>query len=242
MAMMLLNASAFAEIADIEEAIMNKDYVQAKELASQVLKNTAVQSQRIDAEYYLGLAQLRLGQYVDARKAFTIVMEASKDQGMHDKAAVGLLEGLMLAGFYKDALKEGERLLKKSPNSSFLSVVYLKLARANLKMMRWSKANEYLTQIIDEFPQSLEAPIARQLMEEKEYFTVQVGSFADKGHALALSNELKSVGQYAYIVETTTPDNKIFYRVRVGQTTSLADARDLEKNLTRMGYPTLIYP
>lgn len=234
--------TAFASLPEIEEAIMNKDYVQAKELAASLLKNTAVKAQRIEAEYYLGLAQLRLGQYTQARQAFGIVMEASKDDEIYDKAGVALLEGLMLAGYYKDALKEGERLLKKRPNSPFLSAVYLKLARANLKTMQWSKANEYLVKIVDEFPDSPEVPIAKQLMVEKEYFTVQVGSFEDKGRALSLTNALKSAGQYAYMVETKASDDKTFYRVRVGQTTSLADARDLEKQLKTLGYPTLIYP
>ncbi len=238
----LASRPANAAIGDIEAAVMDKDYVAVKQLATEVLKSTADKTKRVEAEYYLGLAQLRLGQYAQARKAFQMVMEATSDKDFYDKAAVGMLEGLVLAGFYKDALKEGERLLKRSPNSPFLSVVYLKMARTNLKMMQWSKANEYLNKILTEFPDSLEAPLARQLMEEKEYFTVQVGSFADKGRALALSNELKNAGHYAYIVEILSPEGNRFYRVRVGQMTSLPDAKNLEKRLAQLGYPTLIYP
>ncbi len=243
MAVFLLNLpQAHATMADIETAIMNKDYVQAKSLAANVLRTTSVPAQRIEAEYYFGLAQLRLGQYADARKAFGIVMAASTTQDMYDKAGLGAIDGLYMAGFYKDALKAEESLLKKSPKSQFLSSIYLKIARANLKLMRWTKANEYLTRIMKEFPQSFEAPIAKQLLEEKEYFTVQVGSFLDQGRAIALTNELKSTGQYAYIVETTSPDGQKFYRVRVGQLTSLQDAKSLENHLAKLGYPTLIYP
>ncbi len=242
MAGLLVGNIGCADIGDIEAAVMDKDYVAVKELATTVLKSTADKTKRIEAEYYLGLAQLRLGQYAQARKAFQMVMEATSDKDFYDKAAVGMLEGLVLAGFYKDALKEGERLLKRSPNSPFLSVVYLKMARTNLKMMQWSKANEYLNKILTEFPDSLEAPLAKQLMEEKEYFTVQVGSFTDKGRAVALSNELKISGHYAYIVEMLSPEGSKFYRVRVGQMTSLPDAKNLEKRLAQLGYPTLIYP
>ena len=63
MAVFLLNLpQAHATMADIETAIMNKDYVQAKSLAANVLRTTSVPAQRIEAEYYFGLAQLRLGQ------------------------------------------------------------------------------------------------------------------------------------------------------------------------------------
>ena len=108
--------------------------------------------------------------------------------------------------------------------------------------MRWEDANEYLNKIINEFPKSPEAPVAKQLLEEKQYFAVQVGSFLDKGRAITLIDDLKGSGQYAYVVETTASDGQKYYRVRVGQMSSLKDAEDLKKRLDKLGYPTLIYP
>ncbi|MBF0504205.1 MAG: tetratricopeptide repeat protein [Candidatus Omnitrophica bacterium] len=234
--------SVFAGLPDIEAAVMNKDYAQVRQLASQVLKDSNDPSQRTEAQYYFGLAQLRLGQYTDARSAFQTVMDAHPNQDIYDRAALGMAEGFYMAGYYKDALDTGGKLLKHSPHSSFLSLIYLKIARANLKLMRWEKANEYLNRVINEFPKSPEAPIARQLLEEKQYFAVQVGSFLDKGRAITLIDDLKGGGQYAYIVETTRADGQKFYRVRVGQMSSLKDAEELEKRLAKLGYPTLIYP
>jgi cell division septation protein DedD len=123
-----------------------------------------------------------------------------------------------------------------------LSLIYFKLAGADLKLMRWEDAHVFLNKIVKEFPQSPEAPIAKQLLEEKQYFAVQVGSFLDKGRALTLIDDLKGSGQYAYVVETTAPDGQIYFRVRVGQMSSLNDAEDLKKRLDKLGYPTLIYP
>lgn len=237
-----LGPVAQASLSDIEAAVMEKNYEQARSLATQLLKDTADVKQRISAQYYLGLSQMRLGKNVDARKAFEIVMQATTDQGLYENAALGMIEALYIPGFYKDALKEGERLLRKYPNSSSKSLIYLKIARANLKLMRWQKAKEYLQKITTEFPQSFEAPIAKSLLEEKEYFAVQVGSFLDRAKALKLTEELKSAGQYAYIVETVSFDKQTFYRVRVGQMTSLGQAQDLESQLSKSGYPTLIYP
>jgi tetratricopeptide (TPR) repeat protein len=233
---------AQAGLPEIEAAVMDKDYEGARNLASNLLKETSDSNQRISAQYYLGLSNMRLGKNVDARSAFEIVMQATADQELYDKAALGLIEALYAPGFYKDALKEGEKLLRKSPNSSSKSLIYLKIARANLKLTRWQKAKEYLLRITTEFPQSFEAPIAKGLLEEKEYFAVQVGSFLDRDKALRLAEELKAAGQYAYIIEMVSPEEKTFYRVRVGQMSSLGDAQALQSELVKSGYPTLIYP
>lgn len=235
-------STTYATTSDIEAALMEKNYEQVKALASDLLKTTSEPNDRIQAEYYLGLSQLRLGQYVDARSAFQIVMSAAESGDLHDRAALGMVEGLYAPGFYKDALRQAEELLRKSPRSSFLSLIYLKIARIHLKLTQWSLAKEYLQKIIKEFPQSLEATTAQNLMEEKEYFAVQVGSFLNKDKAMRLMEQLKAKGQYAYIVETNTVDGKKFYRVRVGQMTYLSEAQTLEGHLSQLGYPTLIYP
>ena len=233
---------AYAALPDIEAAVMNKDYAQARDLASQIIKDSNDPAERTEAQYYYGLAQLRLGQYADARSAFQSVMDTHPAQDIYDKAALSLTEGFYMDGFYTDALDTANQLLKKSPYSSFLSLIYFKIAGADLKLMRWEDAHEFLNKIINEFPQSPEAPIAKQLLEEKQYFAVQVGSFLDKGRALTLIDDLKGSGQYAYVVETTAPDGQKYYRVRVGQMSSLNDAEDLKKRLDKLGYPTLIYP
>ena len=233
---------AHAALPDIEAAVMNKDYAQARDLASRIIKDSNNPSDRTEAQYYYGLAQLRLGQYADARSSFQSVMEAHPLQDIYDKASLSLIEGFYMDGFYSDALDTAKRLLKKSPHSSFLSLIYIKIAGSDLKLMRWEDANKYLNQIITEFPQSPEAPVAKQLLEEKQYFAVQVGAYLDKGRALTLIDDLKGSGQYAYVIETTASNGQKYYRVRVGQMSSLKDAEDLKKRLDKMGYPTLIYP
>jgi tetratricopeptide (TPR) repeat protein len=233
---------AYAAMPDIEAAIMDKDYAKARELASGIMKDSNSPAERTEAQYYYGLAQLRLGQYDEARSSFQNVMDTHPAQDIYDKSALSLIEGFYMAGQYTDALQSSKELLKKSPQSSFLSLIYLKVSGADLKLMRWEDANEYLNKIITEFPHSPEAPIARQLLEEKQYFAVQVGSFLDKGRALSLIDDLKGNGQYAYVVETSGSDGQTYYRVRVGQMSSLTQAEELKKSLDKLGYPTLIYP
>lgn len=234
--------TVYASISDIEAAIMDKNYELAKELSASQLKASLDPQEKIQLEYYLGLSQLRLGQYSQARSAFQIVMSVTDSKDLYDRAALGMIEALYVPGFYKDALKEAQKLLSKSPNSSFKSIIYLKIARIYLKMTQWSMAKDFLQKIIVEFPSSLEASIAKNLMEEKDFFAVQVGSFLDQEKAQNLLEQLKAKGQYAYILETSSSDGKKFYRVRVGQMASLSDAKTLEAQLAQSGYPTLIYP
>jgi cell division septation protein DedD len=123
-----------------------------------------------------------------------------------------------------------------------MSLIYLKAARANLKLARWTKAREFLQKIQKEYPDSFENGVAKRLLDEKQYFTVQVGAFTEQPRAERLVQELIERKEYAYIVETKSPDGTLFYRVRVGQMTALKDAQVLETKLSGFGYPTLIYP
>ena len=239
---MVLATNAFAGISDIETAVMDRDYETARSLSSTLMRNSSDPKERLQAQYYLGLSQLRLGKFAESRKTFEHVMQAHPSGDLYDKAAVGHIESLHMAGFYRDVVSEAEHFLIRYPKSSYLSVVYFKLARANLKLMNWQKANDLLTKIVKDFPQSMEASLAKQLLEEKQYFAVQVGSFNDKTRAVDLANNLKDSKYYAYLVETVSGNNEKFYRVRVGQITSLEKAKDLERQLLKLGYSTLIFP
>ncbi len=241
--MVLIPAAAHAAVlADVEAAVMDKDYAAGRDLASKLSKTTTDHKVRLEASYYLGLCYLRLGQFPRARSILKEVMNGAPSQDLYEKAALGVAEGLYMQGFYSDALKASHKLLFKYPNSPSKSLIYLKIARANLKLMRWEEAKAFLNKLIKEFPQSFEAPIAKGLLEEKEFFAVQVGAFLDQEKAMHLVEELKSKAQYAYIVETVSPEGRKFYRVRVGQIASLDSAQSVQTQLSRQGYPSLIYP
>ena len=100
----------------------------------------------------------------------------------------------------------------------------------------------YLSKILQQFPNSVEAQTAKQLLEEKQYFAVQVGAFRERARAEQLVSELKQKEEYAYIVETIDQQNATFYRVRVGQLAILNEAQKLHTKLAKFGYPTQIYP
>ena len=229
-------------IKDVETSIINQDYEQAREIATQMLSGELDNGRRNEVYYYLGLCDLRLGKYGEARKIFTKLTKKNNSDKLRDKAHLGIFDTYYIDGQYREALARISHLLKISPKSEFLSLIYLKLARANLKLAHWYKARKYLEKITTEFPNSMEVHVAKQLLNEKQYFAVQVGAFIDRQRAEKLTDELKKKGEYAYVVETVDEKNRTFYRVRVGQLVLLEKAEKLKLKLSKDGYPTQIYP
>ncbi|MFH0754991.1 MAG: SPOR domain-containing protein [Candidatus Omnitrophota bacterium] len=229
-------------VSDIESAIMQEDYKKAHELSKVLLQEKAGKNRDIQIEYYLGLSLLRLGEYRAAYDVFRKASEITAPVELYEKCVIGVVDTLYMQGYYDKALKEATSLMKKHPHSEMMGLIYLKVARSNLKLTHWSRARDYLQKIIAEFPDSFENRIAQQLLEEKQYFTVQVGSFLEQSRAEKLVKELIARKQYAYIIETKSLEGRKYYRVRVGQMSALKDAKLLESQLSGLGYPTLIYP
>lgn len=227
---------------DLQSAVILGDYKKAHDIAQALSSQSLNKRDAAEVQYYLALSLLRLGEYAKAHDIFRKIVSDRPSGDIYERASAGLIDALYMQGQYEKALKEATAIMAGRRDSEMMGLFYLKAARANLKLARWAKARELLQRVIQEYPESFEARIARQLLEEKQYFTVQVGSFADKVRAERLIQELMQRSQYAYIVETKGDDGKIMYRVRVGQLTALKDARELESKLSGLGYPTLIYP
>ena len=238
----LLCGASNLSLKDIEPAIIKEEYEKAGTLAKEFIDGKPAKRDLDEALYYLGLSQLRLSNYEESKKTFNLLISGFPKENLRDKACLGYIDSLYLDGKYPLALKAAEELLSKNPHSEFLSLIYLKLARANLKLTEWQKAKEYLKKITTDFPDSMEAHTAKQLLEEKQYFAVQVGAFLDQKRAEKLLNELKEKGEYAYIVETIDREGRKFYRVRVGTLSMLEEAQKLKDKLSQLGYPTSIYP
>ena len=55
-------------------------------------------------------------------------------------------------------------------------------------------------------------------------YTVQIGAFQDQSQANRLLNSMKSKGYPVFIKQMESPDNKRWYRVRVGTVSTRDDA------------------
>jgi len=235
-------ARADVNINDIEAAVISEDYVRAESLCEELIAKFPQSSQVSEARYYLGLSALRLNQFDKARTVFEGLTAELPRGTLSDKAYLGLIDVENLSERYEAALARAGKFLSLNPPASAVSLVYLKMARSHLKLAHWDEARNSLSKIIEQFPGSPEAISARQLLEEEQYYTVQVGAFLNRSRADRLSQELRDKGEYAFIVETTDANQSVFYRVRVGKFSRLSDAKTLKQKMSRQGYPTYIYP
>lgn len=232
---------AKASLEDIKTAVLQEDFLTVRTLCEEALaRNTGSQEEGL--LYYLALSELYLGETEKARGNFQKIVDGTKDMDLYDQASAGVISSYDIAGDYREALKRSHQLLSQRPDSNYLSLIYLKIARANLKLRNWEPARRYLKKIMADFPDSLEAYTAKQLLDEKQFFTVQVGAFLDQERAQKLMEDLKSSGHYGYMVQTEDKKGNKFYRVRVGELASLDAAKKLKEKLSSLGYPTLIYP
>ncbi len=62
-------------------------------------------------------------------------------------------------------------------------------------------------------------------------YTVQIGSFQDQNQANSLAGALKSKGYPAFVKPMATPNNKYWYRVRVGTFRNVEDAKEYGDSL-----------
>ena len=244
LALSVLAFSGYAgtQLNELESAVIKKDYPLAKSLAVTLLNQPQGLERADVVNYYLGVAHISLEEYEQAHAPLKKAIEITTDPQLHDKAYLALFDSYYLIGEYKEAAKIIEKLKKKSSDSQFLSLIYLKAARVNLKLANWDKAEGYLKKIIHGFPESLEYHTAQQLLEEKQYYTVQVGAFIDQPRAQQLVSQLQAVNEYAYIVETVDRENRTLYRVRVGQIARLQEAEQLSARIAQLGYPAQVYP
>ncbi len=231
-----------AKIADIETAIIEKKYAVAQQLAQELIDSRPNDAEADEAKYYLGLSLLYLNRHIQARQIFDELASHVSDEKLKDKVLIGIINSFYMAGDYQGALSQAQALSKQRKDSESLSLIYLKIARANLRLAKWKEAHTYLDEIVKNFPDSLEFHTAKQLLEEKQFYAVQVGAFLDSRRANALAEQLKNQNEYAYIIETVDKTGAKFYRVRVGKLTRLEDAEKLDQKLSQVGYPTRIYP
>ena len=238
----LLSGFSSNQVSDIEKAVIQKDFKAAEKLAQDYIAQNPKDKEVDHARYYLGLSKLYLNEYAAAREIFEALAQHASDERWSDNAALGIVDSFYMAGNYPAAIDNAQALLKEKKDSEILSLIYLKIARANLRLARWGEARIYLQKIVKDFPNSLEVHSAKQLLEEKQFFAVQVGSFLDRSRADGIAERLRNENEYVYIVETIDKSGAKFYRVRVGQLTRLDAAEKLDQKLSQAGYPTRIYP
>ena len=156
-----------------------------------------------------------------------------------------------LNGDYKVAILEGEKLLANSKNAQGLDELYYFLGLSYLKDGNYLRASDICEIILNEFKNSRFSEGAKRLNQvalensstiaQSNYYTVQVGSFANSANARSLLQKLTQNGYPAFLEESGEGSDKM-YRVKAGKLPTREEALKLQDKLAQEGYPTKICP
>lgn len=256
-----LSCPAFAAVKDIQTMIISGNWeAAAKECQAVLSANPAKEKQEM-ARFYLGLVNFKQQRFAESRSNFNIFLNDFPESGYANFARLGVADTYLLEGNDSLAGKIYLKLLD-TQDKRVAPAVYSRLINLDLKLEDRAKAGEYLTALHAQYPQSFEAAQLKALPEEEvvlasentaeeeavnggpepDFFTVQVGAFAQEERADKLYMELKQKGEEAYIILPDPEAKPALYRVRVGKFTSSDDAEDLAEKLSAKGYPTKVFP
>jgi cell division septation protein DedD len=142
---------------------------------------------------------------------------------------------------YPKAREYYRQVIDNDRDQKLLAPAYYRLSKLALKQGRTEEAQEYFTRLKKDFPDSPEANL-QDIPDPDIYYSVQVGAFSSRTNAANLAKELNEKGFAAYVQEQAPGEERAVYRVRVGKTVFLKDAKELKERLSSQGYPTKIYP
>ncbi|MFZ5800096.1 MAG: SPOR domain-containing protein [Candidatus Omnitrophota bacterium] len=247
----LLGPLSFAADEDIQTLILLGNWSMAQKECRAVLDSGLPKEKKEKAQFYLGLVNFKLKHFAEGRSNFTAFLNEFPESRYANQARMCVADIYLNEG--SDSLAEKIYLeLLETQDKKIAPAVYSRLIELNLKRNDRAKAQEYLSALHSQYPQSFEAAKMKALPEEvvvnnhaasdPDFFTVQVGAFAEKERADKLCAELNEKGEAAYIVSPQAPGKNPLYRVRVGKFVSSDDAEDLAGKLSAQGYPTKIFP
>ncbi len=139
---------------------------------------------------------------------------------------------------FKNALVTLNQLSKDYPNSEIKDEALFWTGVVFIEMGNKESGYKTLQELISAYPKSIWTNRAKNLIPptipQKEYYTVQVGSFRNKENAEKKLVELKMKGFDARIVEAVVMD-KIYYRVWIGEFETMEQANSLAAKIDSLG-------
>jgi len=186
-----------------------------------------------EAYYYRGMARYNLQQRDLAKVDFNRALDTARRDDLRGRALIALgdlaYDGQDMSEaemMFRQALKELDR--KTPPTDHAL----YRLATALQRLGRWDEADRHFTRLTGDFPDS---PLARRAgrMVFAVNWTVQVGVFAEKHRADALSQQLQEQGFPAFVWERLV-DGKLRHFVQVGRYGSYDQSRSMLAKVRRV--------
>ena len=225
---------------DVKKSYVEGDYIKVIEQTGALKGRSYMLSRDPELLYLEANSYLALGDTKKARHCFKTIL-LGKSLRYKDKARLGYADSYLLDFEFSKAKKEYEAGLKEANDKELIPLWTLRLGQVSKKMGQWSNARMYLKRVQARYPDSPEAQIAKDILKEDSFFTVQAGSFLTHENANELKDELKQKGFPAYVKQVKEAGAP-YYRVRVGKFNKREDALDVKNRLGIQGYSTYIIP
>jgi len=197
---------------------------------------------RLSILYYVGVSQLAKKDFENARKSFKLLKERDKSKKYQDISDIRIADSYFVDGKYHQALRLYGPLISRYPTSDYLPYIYYRLVLASQKTGNFKQAKQYYDALQKKYPESLESVRLEMALDPMDLdgYSVQVGSFSDRGKAGQVRVKLLNRGYLASIRESKRED-VTYYRVRIScQTRSQAER--VAAKLRLEGYSTKVYP
>jgi len=189
--------------------------------------------------YFLGVVYVKLAKYHNARVYLRKLIKRFPNSSLYSQAKFKLADVYFLQSDYGNARQLYESIKEDSP-SDIMPLVLLRLAQIASRSGDWDNKSKYLNLIKTKYSKSSVINFVKTLESYGDFFTIQVGAFAQKANANVLIDTLGK--EYNAYIVSDTKNGQVIHKVRVGKYKSRYQAQKSYLTLLDKGYPAQIYP
>jgi outer membrane protein assembly factor BamD (BamD/ComL family) len=222
---------------DIDEAIdlfNSFQFSRAKEIF-QTLKNNKNHPRLGEIYYYLG----RLS--INPDSATYYYYNVINDYPQSRNADISYLE-IAKINFarknYRTTITNLNELIKRYPDSDYRDEIMFWMGVSHISLNQAEQGQEILAELQRNFPTSVWSERAANVTQKKdieqEYFTVQLGSYRNKGNAEEYAATLRDKGLDVSVVEALVK-GQVYYRVWTGNFLTVEQAKEYMLKLDTLG-------
>jgi len=153
-----------AKIDNVKERLTRADSARA---AGGVIRADTTAILDPEAAYNAAYADLSAGRYDLARQAFGEYLKHYPDTERSDNAQYWVGECLYATGDFEGAIAEYAKVAERYPKGDKVAAALLKTGYAHARANRPDQAKKFFQQVVDRFPKSDEARLARERLASK---------------------------------------------------------------------------
>jgi len=214
---------------------LNQDYPSAISAYTKYIESNRGSAGVAEAYYGRGMCYFAQGNATAARVDFDRCMRKTDDKELQASVLPRIGECYMREEKFHKAEEVYRRLLKKYQIVANKDDVLYLLGVACLRQAHWDEAEDYLGQVIRNYPYSSRKTLAQEKMPGVDrFFSVQAGAYQTRAKAEEVRRNLERRGFNAF-VRTISRAGTTYYCVRSGRFSSWSEVKRYAERLRAAG-------